>query len=513
MVDPLSEVVALLQPSASFSKVVTGAGRWRVRRSDSGQPFYCAVVEGSCWLAVDGYAPIQLQADDFVLIPSGFSRSMSSLDPALPADTVTSPVRLSDGQFRLGTLSGPSDVRFLIGHCVLGSPDAALLVSLLPQLVHVRGDKRLATLVQLVGDESRAARPAREVVLARLLEVLFIEALRSTAATGATASSGLLRGLADERLAAAIRCMHEHPTRSWTVGQLAKEAALSRSAFFDRFSRAVGVAPMEYLLGWRMAMAKNLFQRNEGSVAEVAERVGYRSASAFSVAFARFVGMPPTRYAKEHAATSKALQDTEPFASTIESLTPIEAVESIPPTEAAAFVESEASINTAQPLTADALEDPALLRRLLRAKDRMDAASHETWPIKRLAAVSGVSEAHFSRSFKRAFGLPPHRYLLTRRIEQATTLLRDTDLSITEIAFATGWGSLGTFGRIFRDITGQSPGALREQALRNKNDLAPVPACVLKAAQRPDLTIAVLEKRRRATDATVRPSINANKEA
>ena len=103
--------------------------------------------------------------------------------------------------------------------------------------------------------------------------------------------------------------------------------------------------------------------------------------------------------------------------------------------------------------------DPALLRRLLRAKDRMDAASHEEWPIPRLAKVSGVSEAHCARSFKDAFGVPPHRYLLTRRIERASALLRDTELQITEVAFRTGWNSLGTFGRIFRDVTGESPSA------------------------------------------------------
>ncbi|HEY1392891.1 MAG TPA: AraC family transcriptional regulator [Methylibium sp.] len=157
-------------------------------------------------------------------------------------------------------------------------------------------------------------------------------------------------------------------------------------------------------------------------------------------------------------------------------------------------------------IEAGALQDPALLRRLLRAKDRMDAASHEAWPVKRLAEVSGVSEAHFARSFKQAFGIPPHRYLLTRRIEQATTLLRDTELSITEIAFATGWESLGTFGRTFRDITGQSPSAQRLEARANLPQLDRVPACVLKAAQRPDLTIAVLEKRRRVAKGTNRPS-------
>jgi transcriptional regulator GlxA family with amidase domain len=150
-------------------------------------------------------------------------------------------------------------------------------------------------------------------------------------------------------------------------------------------------------------------------------------------------------------------------------------------------------------------QDPELLRRLLRAKDRMDAASHEAWPVQRLARVSGVSEAHFARSFKQAFGVPPHRYLLTRRIERATALLRDTDLPIIEIAFQTGWESLGTFGRTFRDITGESPSAIRARARGTPHELGRVPACIVSAAHRPDLTIAVSEKRRRQADATNGP--------
>ena len=149
---------------------------------------------------------------------------------------------------------------------------------------------------------------------------------------------------------------------------------------------------------------------------------------------------------------------------------------------------------------------PDLLRRLLRAKDRMDAASHEAWPVDRLAEVSGVSQAHFARSFKQAFGVPPHRYLLTRRIERATALLRDTGLSITEIAFATGWASLGTFGRIFRDVTGESPGELRARVQAERGALAPIPECIVSASSRPDLRTAVLEKRRRAADGTNEPS-------
>jgi transcriptional regulator GlxA family with amidase domain len=139
---------------------------------------------------------------------------------------------------------------------------------------------------------------------------------------------------------------------------------------------------------------------------------------------------------------------------------------------------------------------PLLLRRLLRAKDRMDGAPHEEWPVQRLAEVSAVSAAYFAREFKKAFGLPPHRYLLTRRIERATALLRDTDLPVTDIALQTGWTSLGTFGRIFRDITGASPGELRAHERALPQPGAQMPECVTRNVQRPDLNIAVLEKRR-----------------
>ena len=149
-----------------------------------------------------------------------------------------------------------------------------------------------------------------------------------------------------------------------------------------------------------------------------------------------------------------------------------------------------------------ATQDPDLLRRLLRAKDRMDAASHEDWPVRRLAAVSHVSEAHFARSFKLAFGVPPHRYLLTRRIERAVAMLRDSELPITEIALRTGWRSLGTFGRIFRDITGEAPGEMRARLRTAAPGFGAVPACIVSAAHRPDLKTSVLEKRRRPVGGT-----------
>ncbi|WP_457394782.1 AraC family transcriptional regulator [Roseateles sp. P5_E1] len=296
MTDPLAEVVGLLQPGARFSKVVAGAGDWRVRRTDAGLPFYAVVLEGACRLTVDGQPPLDLQAGDFALVPAALPFTTSSAGPAAADLPLTLPERLADGSYRVGNADGPADVRLLVGHCSFGSPDAALLVSLLPQLMHVRGEPRFTALVRLLIDETGAERPARDEVLARLLEVLLIEALRCAA--GTAASPGLVRGLADVRLAAALRQLHEAPGQAWTVASLAKEAALSRSAFFERFSRAVGVAPMSYLLAWRMALARRLLRDESLGVADVAERVGYSSASTFSVAFTRHVGQPPARYAR-----------------------------------------------------------------------------------------------------------------------------------------------------------------------------------------------------------------------
>jgi AraC-like DNA-binding protein len=302
--DPLSEVIALLQPRTVFSKRISGAGRWGVRYSDFGQPSFCAVLEGRCRLAVDGQRVLSLEADDFVLLPATPGFTLSGFEPVTPVPIDPKLTPSPTGEVRHGRRGGRPDVRLLGGYFVFDSPDAALLVSLLPALVHVRGVPRLSVLVQLVGEESVEQRSGRDLVLSRLIEVLLIEALRST--SDDDAPPGLLRGLHDARLAPAMRQMHEKLARSWTVAQLARTAALSRSAFFERFSRTVGLPPMEYLLQWRMAVAKDLLRRHELGLAEVAERVGYGSASNFSTAFSRHVGKPPSRYARELKASPGA---------------------------------------------------------------------------------------------------------------------------------------------------------------------------------------------------------------
>ena len=297
VVDPLSEIIELLRPRAVFTKGISGAGRWGVRYGDFGHPSFAIVLEGACRLAVDGQQPLTLEAGDFILLPRTPGFTMTGFEPVIPEIIDPHVAALTtEGEVRHGDQGGPPSVRILGGYFIFDSEDSGLLVSLLPDQVHVRGVERLSILVKLLIEEADRGQPGRELVLTRLIEILLVESLRLTQTPEAPA--GLLRGLGDVRLAEAIRQMHADPARPWTMAQLAREAALSRSAFFDRFSRSVGVPPMEYLLAWRMALAKDMLRRREIDIAEVAERVGYGSASTFSTAFSRYVGQPPGRYSK-----------------------------------------------------------------------------------------------------------------------------------------------------------------------------------------------------------------------
>lgn len=294
--DPLAEIINLLQPRAVFSKGISGAGRWAVRYSAFGQPGFCVVVEGRCRLAVDGEAPVEILAGDFVLLPATPAFTMSSLEPAPPRHIDPMAIAGGSEEVRHGRQDGPPEVRLLGGHFSFGSPNAALAVSLLPAMIHIRGNPRLSLLVRLVCEEADRPGAASHLVQARLVEVLLVEALRAEGV--AALRPGLLRGLSDGRVAQALRAIHDAPGRAWTIGECARKAGMSRSAFFDRFARAVGMSPMEYILSWRMALAKEMLRGRSAKLDEVAHRVGYSSASTFSIAFSRHVGLAPGRYAR-----------------------------------------------------------------------------------------------------------------------------------------------------------------------------------------------------------------------
>ncbi len=296
MTDPLSQMIRLLRPRAVFSKGISGAGKWAVQYDAFGKPGFCAAIDGQCRLAVEGETPVILDKGDFVLLPTTPAFTLSGLEPgpAQRIDPKTAP--MPDREVRFGRQDGPPDFRQFGGWFIFDSPDAALLVALLPRMIHIRGNPRLSQLVRLVGEEAEADEIGRDLILERLVEILLIEALRR--AQPARTEPGLLRGLADPRIAAALHKVHDAVAQPWTIVSLAREAGMSRSAFFERFVRTVGIRPMEYLVNWRMAVAKDLLRGGNLALDEVADRVGYGSASTFSTAFSRHVGVPPGRFMK-----------------------------------------------------------------------------------------------------------------------------------------------------------------------------------------------------------------------
>lgn len=126
---------------------------------------------------------------------------------------------------------------------------------------------------------------------------MLVEALRRPTALPGIQPQGMLGGLADPQLARALGAMHADVQHAWTVGELASLACLSRSVFSRRFGEAIGTAPIDYLLNWRMALAKDRLIAGEQSIADIAASIGYQSASAFNTAFSRIVGCPPARFA------------------------------------------------------------------------------------------------------------------------------------------------------------------------------------------------------------------------
>ncbi len=302
--EPLAAVISLLRPRAVGTKIISGAGRWTERRSRVAYAGFGLVLVGECWLTVDGHDTVRLAAGDFVLLPAGRPFTMAS-DRA--RDVVSLNVQegldCDGGDVRYGDPDLEPEFKQLGGYFELESVNRSLLGGLLPNLVHIQASdpaaERLKRMIDSIVEEALADRPGRDLIVDRLIEVLLVEALRfRTEGMDTVGQPGLLAGLADPRLARALRRLHSDVAHAWSVEELATEAGLSRSVFSERFSQKIGAAPMQYLMDWRMAVAKAMLQRDTPPLEVVASAIGYRSASAFSTAFRREVGSPPSHFAR-----------------------------------------------------------------------------------------------------------------------------------------------------------------------------------------------------------------------
>lgn len=296
--DALSAIVSLLRPQAIGAKIIHGAGRWAVRYPKFAQPSFALVLKGPCWLAADGFAATTLETGDFVLFPAMPAFTLAS-DPRTKPKLIK-PNSSADNTEELfhGDARQKPAVTLLGGYFAFDPINAAMLLELLPKILHIHacGPAKggVAPIVELIQREAREKRSGRALVLPRLIEVLLVEALRSVQSDLKT--TGLLAGLRDQKLALALHAIHTRTAHPWSLAMLAREAGMSRSSFAERFAKVIRMTPLNYLLHWRIAVAKNLLAREEKSVAEVAFAVGYESASGFSTAFTRETGQPPKAF-------------------------------------------------------------------------------------------------------------------------------------------------------------------------------------------------------------------------
>lgn len=294
--DPLTDIVTLLRPHAAFSKPITGKGTWGVRYEAHQLPSFCIVLEGRCWLTMQGEAPRLLESEDFLLLPITPAFTLAS---DLDVDWVAS--RPSKKGIRHGDPRGAPDFRMIGGTFQIDLVNAALL-ELMSRRIHIRAAEfdtsRLSRIIDLILDEHAAERPGRDTILQRFLEAMLVEALRWPTFSHEALSPGLIAGLRDSSISGALQAMHSDVGHGWTVAELAKRAGMSRSAFATRFVATIGCAPMEYLSRWRMSLAQDALSRGGKSLDQLAEEIGYESASAFSTAFRKRLGCPPGVFAR-----------------------------------------------------------------------------------------------------------------------------------------------------------------------------------------------------------------------
>ncbi|MGB0126476.1 MAG: AraC family transcriptional regulator [Rhodocyclaceae bacterium] len=328
--DPLSDVLRSVRLRGAVFYYVSFCDEWVAEAppanaiADAVMPgaehvlAYHHVVKGGGWAVMEGQQPARLAAGDTILFPRGDGHVLTSA-PGLRAqpdctdwvfatrnDPKPIPVTYHRGVLRPGAAL-PADEATTVVVCGFIGCDLRPfnpLIGALPRMLHIPsggvGDWVQAVLHQAV-QESRERRPGSEAVLERASEMVFVDAARRYLESLPEDAAGWLAGLRDRYVGKALALLHEQPNREWSIEEVGRQVALSRSALHERFVRYVGVPPMQYLASWRMQLGANLLRTSHATVAHVAQEVGYDSEAAFARAFKRAMGLPPAAWRRnEH---------------------------------------------------------------------------------------------------------------------------------------------------------------------------------------------------------------------
>lgn len=295
--DALSDVLSLVKAKSVLSAGLRTGGQWSMRFPPPDGIKFNAMAEGACWLVLEGLAPIRLDTGD-VFLMTGQRPFVIASDLALqPIDGIEVFRNAVNGMAHHGD---GRDVLMIAGRVALDRARGGLLLDALPPLIHVRAASPEAAPLRWLLDQLRGElhidRPGVSLAIDHLAQLMLMHILRAYLADPGAIASGWLRALGDARLAPAIQLMHGDPARAWTLGELACAVAMSRSTFALRFKTVVGIAPLSYLLGWRMRLAERALRDSDAPLSAVARSLGYTSESAFSNAFKRTTGSAPNRY-------------------------------------------------------------------------------------------------------------------------------------------------------------------------------------------------------------------------
>ena len=298
-----SDLLGSIRVSSSLFARPELSAPWGFTLADEAAAFHI-VTHGGCVLSHAGIAgPIVLAEGDFVVLPRGGThvlRDSSSTVPVKLDGSLKTRKRDADGIFRAG--GGGALTSLVCGNIAFEHVSTDLLLAILPPVIHVRREGSrlsswLASTLEHVRYELAAGHPASEAVVARIADILFIQAVAMYLEDNAdSAESGWLGALRDRQIGPALALMHQHPEQTWTVDSLAETLALSRSAFAARFAQLVGEPPLRYLTRVRLNAAGTRLSTSDETVDTIATSLGYASASSLNKAFRQRFGITPGAY-------------------------------------------------------------------------------------------------------------------------------------------------------------------------------------------------------------------------
>ena len=299
--DPLSHVFMAMRVKTSECIRLEFGGSWGFRFNGYEHAHFGVVSRGNCWLSTQHLKPTLLSAGDCWLLPRGSEHVVSARRDSKIRPYEHVRPRKRKGLVRYSSGHGAT-TKIIVGNFTFDGPSGKWLTDALPEVITFRMDQgqssAMQTILQILTLESQAENMGSSVVVSRLADILFVQAIRAHAAQAGATGAGWLQGLADRQLRAALRAMHEEFEKQWTVGELASAAGMSRSAFAARFKQVLSESPIEYLTRWRMHRAMQLLREGDLKIAKVASLVGYESDGAFNKSFKRAIGIAPGAYRK-----------------------------------------------------------------------------------------------------------------------------------------------------------------------------------------------------------------------